>query len=240
MQHLTNQDLHRWLEAVTAQPKHAQELLPWVEGKLRAFFPFTSLFMAHGELVAGQIKTTHWLSSGHDERYLQQLATTFELEQRGSLQWWLTHRQPFTIDPSSPPSFASPLEIQEIQAFALKNIAGHGVLNSRSNAGTYFGFTGVSAPLSDWHLEALRLVAPVLNDLFLAYICAQSPVFMFALQGLTSRQKDIVRQVAAGRDDKMVARQLGISEKTVRNQLSDIYAQLGINKRTQLVVLLRG
>lgn len=239
MRHLTEQDLHRWLEAITAQPKHAHELLPWVEGKLRAFFPFTKLFMAHGELVAGQIKTTHSLSSGHDDRYLRQLATTFELEHRGSLQWWFVNRQPFTIDPDSPPPFASRLEVEEIQTFGLKNIAGHGVLNSRSNAGTYFGFAGVSTPLSNWHLEALRLLAPVLNDLFLAYIAAQAPVLTFALQALTLRQRDIVRQLVAGQGHKTVARQLGISEKTVRNQLTEIYAQLGLSKRTQLQALLR-
>lgn len=240
MRHLTKQDLQRWLEAITAQPKHAHELLPWVEGKLRVFFPFTQLFMAHGELVAGQIRTTHWLSSGHEERYLQQRATTFELEHRGSMQWWFINRQPFTIDPNAPPPFASQFEVDEIQTFGLQNVAAHGVLNSRSNAGTYFGFTGVSTPLSNWHLAALRLLAPVLNDLFLAYIAAQAPACTFALHALTLRQKDIVRQVVAGQDDKSVARQLGISEKTVRNQLSEIYAQLGVSKRTQLQALLRG
>jgi DNA-binding CsgD family transcriptional regulator len=195
--------------------------------------------MAHGELVAGQIKTTHWLASGHEPRYLQQLATTFELEHRGSMQWWFTNRQPFTIDPQAPPSFASQFEMDEIRAFDLQNVAAHGVLNSRSNAGTYFSFAGVSSPLSDWHLEALQLMAPVLNDLYLAHIAMQATGLPVALQTLTPRQKDIVRQVAAGLDDKTVARQLGISEKTVRNQLSKIYAQLGVGKRTQLLSLLR-
>jgi DNA-binding NarL/FixJ family response regulator len=59
------------------------------------------------------------------------------------------------------------------------------------------------------------------------------------LDSLTCRQKDIVRQVAAGKDDKTVGRLLGISEKTVRNQLTAIYGQLGVCKRAQLMALLR-
>lgn len=238
MLHLTQQDLKHWLEAITAQPKSEYELLPWLEEKLWAFFPFARLFIAHGELIAGQIKTTHWLASGHETRYLQQLATTFELETRGSMQWWFINRKPFTIDPNAPPSFASQSEVEEIRQYGLQNVAAHGVLNSRSNAGTYFSFAGVRPPLSGWHLEALQLLAPVLNDLFLAHIAVQTIGRPITLHTLTFRQKEIVREVMAGWDDKSVARHLGIAEKTVRNQLTDIYRQLGIGKRTQLLKLL--
>ncbi|MFM9901709.1 MAG: helix-turn-helix transcriptional regulator [Polaromonas sp.] len=236
---LSESDLRRWVDAITSQPTMPSEFLPWVETKLRDFFPYSCLFMAHGELVAGQIKTTHWLASGHEPQYLQQLATTFELKHRGSLQWWFENRRPFTIDPAAPPAFASQLEVEEIKIFNLRNVAAHGVLNSRSNAGTYFSFTGVSSPLSNWHIEALRLLAPVLNDLYLTHIAAQTPPSQAPLTQLTVRQKDIVRRVALAEDTKSIARELGIAEKTVRNQLTEVYAQLGIATRTQLLALLR-
>lgn len=239
MLHLTNSDLQLWLKVITTQPKEVHEFLPWIENRVRDFFPFKRLFMAHGELVAGQIKTTHWLASGHEADYLQQLATTFELEHRGSMAWWFANRLPFTIDPAAPPPFASEFEVAEILAFDLKNVAAHGVLNCRSNAGTYFSFTGVAMPLSDWHIEALHLLAPVLNDLYLTHMALQMTTITKIVDRLTLRKKDIVRLIAEGQDDKSVARKLGISEKTVRNQLTEIYAQLGVSKRTQLLALLR-
>jgi DNA-binding CsgD family transcriptional regulator len=235
---LSEPDLKNWTQALKALPAQVHELLPWIEGPLRKFFPFARIFMAHGELVAGQIKATHWLASGHEDRYLRQIATTFELAHRGSMQWWFLNRQPFTIDPEKPPPFASDLEVSEILTFNLQNVAAHGVLNSRSNAGTYFSFAGVPTPLTGWHLDALRLLAPVLNDLYLSYIAMQTVGTFKPLDSLTSRQKDIVRQVAAGKDDKTVGRLLGISEKTVRNQLTVVYAHLGISKRTQLLTML--
>ena len=235
---LAQEDLKRWLVALQTQPTQTHELLPWIEGALHDFFPFKRIFNAHSELIAGQIKTTHWLASGHDDLYLHQLSTTFDLEHRGSMQWWFQSREPFTIDPNNPPLFTSDFELAEIKKFEMQTVAVHGVLNSRSSGGTYFSFAEVPTPLSGWHIEASRLLAPVQNVLFLSYIAKQSSDSSQMLRGLTHRQKDIVRHVAEGKDDKSVKRTLGISEKTVRNQLSDIYSLLGISKRTQLLPLL--
>ncbi len=239
MKHLSETDLRRWLSAVTHTLATNTDLLAWLDGPLRRFFPYKGLVLGQGELVAGQLKVTHMLAIGHEESYLHQIATTFELAQRGSLKCWFANRQPFYIDPSAPPAHSSAFEVEEIEQFGLRNVAGHGVLNIKANAGTYFGFAGVKEPLSEWHLEALRLMAPVLNDLFLAY-CARSeqgPPASF--ETLTQRQKAIVRHLATGMDDKTIARSLGVAEKTVRNQLADIYTRLGMHKRTQLIALLK-
>ncbi len=239
MKHLNETDLRLWIHAVTHPPATPANLLAWLEGPLRKFFPYTGLVLGQGELVAGQLKVTHMLATGHGEAYLRQIATTFELAQRGSLKWWFAHRQPFYIDPKAPPSHASAFEIEEIEQFGLRNVAGHGVLNIKANSGAYFGFAGVKEPLSEWHLEALRLMAPVLNDLFLAHFAnaQQQPPATF--ETLTPRQMAIVRHLATGIDDKTIARALGLAEKTVRNQLTDIYARLGVHKRTQLIALFK-
>ena len=239
MKHLTEADLRAWVDAVTCLPATPEQFLPWIEGPLRSFFPYKGLVLGHGELVAGQLKVTHMLASGHDEAYLNQIATTFELEQRGSLTWWFANRQPFYIDPAAPPPYASAFEVEEIKRFELGNVAGHGVLNLKSNAGTYFGFAGVREPLSEWHLDALRLIAPVLNDLLLAHFSDAQKRLPEPLQSLTPRQKVIVRHLASGMSNKVIARALGISDFTVRNQLGEIYARLGVNGRAKLIALLK-
>jgi DNA-binding CsgD family transcriptional regulator len=239
MKNLTEADLRAWVDAVTCLPPTSEQLLPWIEGPLRTFFPYKGLVLGHGDLVAGQLKVTHMLASGHDEAYLNQIATTFELEQRGTLKWWFANRQPFYIDPAAPPPYASAFELEEIRRFGLGNVAGHGVLNIRSNAGTYFGFAGVGEPLSEWHLDALRLIAPVLNDLLLAHLADGQKRLPEPLHSLTPRQKVIVRHLATGMSNKVIARTLGISDITVRNQLGEIYARVGVNRRAQLIALLK-
>lgn len=246
MKHLTQADLQAWLAAISDPSATATGLLNWLTGPLMRFFPYTGVVLGHGELVAGQLKVTHMFAHGHEATYLQQLSTTFDLAQRGSLQWWFANRHPFFIDPKDPPAHASAFELEEIREFGLRNVAGHGVLNVKANAGTYFGFAGVKEPLSGWHIEALRVLTPVLNDLFLAHIAQVEMVPMGArryptisVEKLSPREKSIVRHLVSGMCNKRIAQALGISEKTVRNQLAGIYAGLGVRKRAELIVLLK-
>ena len=83
MKHLTQADLQAWVEAISDPLATASGLVDWVAGPLKRFFPYKGVVLGHGELMAGQLNVTHMLTSGHDARYLQQLAATFDLAQRG-------------------------------------------------------------------------------------------------------------------------------------------------------------
>ena len=53
---------------------------------------------------------------------------------------------------------------------------------------------------------------------------------------LTEREYEVVEAVAEGLDNAGVARQLFMSEGTVRNHISSILAKLGLRNRTQVAV----
>lgn len=53
---------------------------------------------------------------------------------------------------------------------------------------------------------------------------------------LTEREIEVVTALARGRGNKQIARDLAISEKTVRNHISNIYRKLHIYDRTQAVL----
>jgi DNA-binding NarL/FixJ family response regulator len=53
---------------------------------------------------------------------------------------------------------------------------------------------------------------------------------------LTYRELEVVRSLARGRGNKQIARDLNISEKTVRNHVSNIYKKLHVYDRTQAVL----
>jgi DNA-binding NarL/FixJ family response regulator len=50
---------------------------------------------------------------------------------------------------------------------------------------------------------------------------------------LTTRERGILRMLARGLSNRLIARELGISEKTVKNHLSNIYFKIGATHRTQ-------
>lgn len=53
---------------------------------------------------------------------------------------------------------------------------------------------------------------------------------------LTEREKEILRLIALGGTNKEIAQKLGITEKTVKNHISNIFQTLHVNNRTQAAI----
>lgn len=54
---------------------------------------------------------------------------------------------------------------------------------------------------------------------------------------LTPRQVEVLAELCAGRANRMIADQLGMSENTVRAHVSAIFRQLGVSSRTEAALL---
>ena len=54
--------------------------------------------------------------------------------------------------------------------------------------------------------------------------------------GFSSRESEVIVQLADGKSNKEIARALELKENTVKFHLKSIYAKLGVNKRTQAVL----
>lgn len=53
---------------------------------------------------------------------------------------------------------------------------------------------------------------------------------------LTEREKEILRLIALGGTNKEIAQKLGITEKTVKNHISNIFSTLHVNNRTKAAI----
>ena len=63
------------------------------------------------------------------------------------------------------------------------------------------------------------------------------PVTQGLVEALTERELDILRLVAGGLDNRAIAAQLFLAEKTVGNRLSEIFQKLNVTNRTQAALL---
>jgi two-component system, NarL family, response regulator LiaR len=54
--------------------------------------------------------------------------------------------------------------------------------------------------------------------------------------GLTARERDILTAIVRGDSNREIANQLGLSEKTVKNYVSDILSKLNVRDRTEAAV----
>jgi DNA-binding NarL/FixJ family response regulator len=79
---------------------------------------------------------------------------------------------------------------------------------------------------------------PEVGDRILAALTGRER-FTPPLPELTPREREIVDLVARGLGNIAVARQLSLSEKTVRNQLSAVLAKLGARDRAELIARAR-
>lgn len=50
---------------------------------------------------------------------------------------------------------------------------------------------------------------------------------------LTGRERDVLRQIATGRTNASVARELGITEHTVERHAANLYRKLGVRSRAE-------
>jgi NarL family two-component system response regulator LiaR len=58
-----------------------------------------------------------------------------------------------------------------------------------------------------------------------------------AVEGLTQRELDVLRLAAKGHTNRAIARELGISDRTVQGHLANIFGKLGVSTRTEAVLL---
>jgi DNA-binding NarL/FixJ family response regulator len=60
-----------------------------------------------------------------------------------------------------------------------------------------------------------------------------------AFGGLTAREQEVLELVAQGADNRMIGVRLGMSDKTVRNNVCNILDKLGVPTRAQAIVRAR-
>ncbi|SHN46925.1 response regulator transcription factor [Cryptosporangium aurantiacum] len=68
---------------------------------------------------------------------------------------------------------------------------------------------------------------------------AAGPAPTEAFPGLTAREREILELVAAGRSNPQIAAALYLSPKTVRNNVSNIFAKLHVTDRAEAIVRAR-
>lgn len=74
---------------------------------------------------------------------------------------------------------------------------------------------------------------PAFCDKMLAFVGAGRPM---PDAGLTPRERDILAGICQAKSNKEIARDLGVSDKTIRNQATGIFAKLGVSSRQEAIL----
>jgi DNA-binding NarL/FixJ family response regulator len=95
-------------------------------------------------------------------------------------------------------------------------------------------------------VQAIQTVArgeavfgPAIADRVLAYFSGPPPAPAEAFPELTQREREVLELLARGELNAAIARRLGLSAKTIRNHVSNIFAKLQVADRAQAVIRAR-
>jgi DNA-binding NarL/FixJ family response regulator len=106
------------------------------------------------------------------------------------------------------------------------------------------GYVLKNAP-SDELVRAVRAVAkgesaldPAVTAKVMAQLSSGKPAgAQEAVEGLTDRELDVLRLAAKGHTNRAIGQTLNISDRTVQGHLANIFGKLGVNTRTEAVLL---
>jgi DNA-binding NarL/FixJ family response regulator len=76
-------------------------------------------------------------------------------------------------------------------------------------------------------------LAPAAGSGARAARAAPGRVLSLETLGLTDRQAQVLRLLAAGKSNKMICRELDLAERTVKAHISAVFRALGVTTRTQ-------
>jgi hypothetical protein len=142
-------DFRAWIDALgnlPLAPITESEILVWIEGPLRRFFPFERFLGAYGHLSGGRIGMRSLLTSGYPSEFLSNLENVFDLKSRGCFAWWTANRKAFILDKTGALDeagvhvVATRRELEEIERFSLGVIAAHGVIDPFAKAAPMSAF----------------------------------------------------------------------------------------------------
>lgn len=100
------------------------------------------------------------------------------------------------------------------------------------------GYLPKSADI-DEVLEAIRAVAygeALISPELAIQLLDEFARLSYQQTGLTGRERDILNAIVRGDSNREIAQHLGLSEKTVKNYVSDILSKLNVRDRTEAAV----
>ena len=84
-----------------------------------------------------------------------------------------------------------------------------------------------------------RLIAKMITGIFTPDAVAVSSEKQVSLESLTQREREVAKLVTEGLNNKLIARKLDISERTIKAHLGNIFQKLNIDNRLMLALALR-
>lgn len=215
-----------------------EEFATWCRIELRQFLPFELMVCAVGRLFGDMIVVDELQGVDYPAAFVASLKGQLALSDRWALQRWLRTREPQIIDSTNAADILSPLEHTELTAYALENIAAHGLIAPDGLQASYFSFSRIRGGLNEATAAKLRMVVPHLHQVRtqIAWRHLHQTGEVHPASQLTPRELEVLRWILRGKTNGQIAALLGRSAQTVKHQVASVLGKLGAANRAQAVL----
>lgn len=213
------------------------EFATWCRVELRQFLPFELMVCAVGRLFGDMIVVDELQGVDYPAAFVESLKGQLALSDRWALQRWLKTREPQLIDSTNAADVLSPVEHTEFTAYALENIAAHGLIAPDGLQASYFSFSRVRDGLNAAIAVKLRMVVPHLHQVRtqIAWRHLHKTGEVHPASQLTPRELEVLRWILRGKTNVQIAALLARSAQTVKHQVASVLGKLGATNRAQAV-----
>lgn len=155
------------------------------------------------------------------------------------LSSWLRTGEPQFFDVDAPPFAVADQWLAACRRNGLRNIASHGVRDLSGATASYFTFARLHSSAAVSGREILETVIPVLHQALTRVWRNRCP--SGSVRGsprglhLTEKERLILALLVDGRTNLEIAHAMARSRHTVRNQVSALFAKLGVTNRARAV-----
>lgn len=220
-----------------ASIRSISEFKRWTRDTVRAIFPHQSLAVGCGRIHGLGVNIDAVVSVDCPVEYLMSIRNSAGVIDSPILRRWLATKEPQLFEADFPWGDIPKNWFEQFKKNGLRNAAAHAVYDTERCLASYFSFHGIPSRLDNTHIQALKLLVPVMHEILLRVLHDRSGIARFEMIGvtLTERELEVLKYVRHGKTNREISQAICLSEITVKHHLANIFSKLGVQNRAQLV-----
>ncbi len=216
-----------------------EDFIAWTQEELQSVIPHGAFIGGVGKYYPSGVKPLIMLSANFPDEYLNFIYSRDGSYQTETLQRWLQTGEPQLFEPTAIGGENENDKTWQtvFMANKLRNTASHGMLDINHHFASYFSFHQIPLPLGASQKHQLKIIVPGMHAAILRIIrhAQSAPALAPSNKSLSKREAQVLAWISKGKTNYEISVILGISSKTVKNQVQAILIKLHVNNRTQAV-----
>lgn len=242
------QDHAAFKRLVTAPARCASdvELMAIMANEMQAMLPHGAMICGFWELFRRVKRPVKIVMSNMPRAYLASVRAQDSMLRNPVVLSWLYERRPLFFAAQATDQRTPKAWLQAFRLHNMQNVAVHGQLDLGGKFVSFFSFYRIPKQMVPLVDEVLALLVPHLHAALaqLPYKAQiddpEDPVTPDRLGKLTPRERDVFHWLCEGKTNWEIGEVLGTTENTIKKQVRQVFAKLGVSNRTQAVAKLSG